>query len=312
MITILEDRLFHDTRLKLLAVELGCPFLAMGVLPFLWHGTQNSGLFEAKTEQILATFPNVTKAKSKKILDALVKVGWLEKTETGYLVIGNEKHVQGRERAIKKATDAARKRWDEENARSMPQALPQASSKHGTKTSRVDAPSNALPFPSPSLPYPTEEEGSSRDLSKAQREPPPTQQSQSLALAPPPKIPPPPENPPPQAPPPETDPAVLAVAHVPVSQAKALWDVHQTETQKRGQARAPFAVGMDMYFCRVILVKCQLDLQVATCVMEAYVRHNGNEFWKANRWALSWLARVRDFELAFSLAREEIGKMQTA
>lgn len=149
MNTIATDRLFSDVRLKRLTWELGCPAKALGVLMWLWHGTQNLSLIIASERDILDVFPQGLRGP-RKVVEALVRSGWLEIVDDGYRVVGNDEHVQSRDAIVENARRAAQIRWEQERARRMQDAC----------TPHMQSASGAHAPPMPSLPpaLPPEEE----------------------------------------------------------------------------------------------------------------------------------------------------------
>jgi hypothetical protein len=143
--TIATDRLYSDPRLKRLGREVGCPAKALGLLMWMWHGTQNLGLVVASECDILDALPQGLR-NPRKTIEALVRTGWLEDLGDSYRVVGNEIHVQNREVITENARNAARVRWEKENARRMQGALPGASS---DDAGRMPPPAPAPPPTSP-------------------------------------------------------------------------------------------------------------------------------------------------------------------
>lgn len=122
MDTSLSDRLFSDPRLKLLSIEVGCPFKALGILGWLWHGSQNLGVSVSDECGILATFPLGVRGPRKTIA-ALERTGWLEKCEDGYRIVGNDDHLKRREIVSNKGKAGAAARWGKKDATGIDLAL---------------------------------------------------------------------------------------------------------------------------------------------------------------------------------------------
>lgn len=133
MNTIVADRLFSDPRLKRLTRELGCPAKALGVLVWVWHGSQNLGVSLLSECDILDVLPIGIRGVDR-VVCALVDAAFLERVGSDYRVIGNEEHVQAREKLSKRGKDAASKRWGSSDAASievaLPTKMPVASAKH--------------------------------------------------------------------------------------------------------------------------------------------------------------------------------------
>jgi hypothetical protein len=136
MNTIATDRLYSDPRLKRLGRELGCPAKALGILMWMWHGTQNLGLAVCSECDILDTFPQGLRTPQK-VVAALVRCGWLEDLGGSYRVVGNSEHVQAREKMSEGGRAGALKRWGKEHSPPHPDPIPQdiagPSEGHGVK-----------------------------------------------------------------------------------------------------------------------------------------------------------------------------------
>lgn len=124
MNTIASDRLYSDPRLKRLSRELGCPAKALGVLMWLWHGTQNLGLVVCSECDILDALPQGLRTPQK-VVTALVDAGWLQDCGGSYRVIGNGEHVKAREIMSEGGKAGAVKRWGKKNGVPHEHPIPQ-------------------------------------------------------------------------------------------------------------------------------------------------------------------------------------------
>jgi hypothetical protein len=147
---ILADRLFSDPRLRMLSERMKCPARAIGLLCWIWHGTQNMGGVVLDADQILATLPIGTR-RDKRWIQILVDCNWLselpvdDQSDTSdlpvghqsptsrlpvddqslakrYRIVGNSDHVKARDNFVENGKRGAEKRWGYEN--SLPPSLP--------------------------------------------------------------------------------------------------------------------------------------------------------------------------------------------
>jgi len=68
----------------------------------------------------------------------------------------------------------------------------------------------------------------------------------------------------------------------------------------------------DMRHCRWILHQCRRKMALARAVVEEYVLCNSNPYWAKRQWAISVLARERDFEDAHNMARKSQAEIAAA
>jgi hypothetical protein len=135
---ILTDRLFSDPRLRMLSERMKCPARAIGLLCWIWHGTQNMGGVVVDADQILATLPIGTR-RDKRWIQILVDCNWLselpedDQSTTSelpvchqsptsrlpvayqslakrYRIVGNSDHVKARDNFVENGKRGAEKR----------------------------------------------------------------------------------------------------------------------------------------------------------------------------------------------------------
>lgn len=94
----------------MLSDRMKCPFRAVGLLSFIWHGTQNMGGIVLPADQILASIPLGTR-RDPRYIQLLTDCGWLIKEPEGYRIVGNEHHVGIKETLSKNGKKGAETRW---------------------------------------------------------------------------------------------------------------------------------------------------------------------------------------------------------
>lgn len=118
---ILADRLFSDPRLRMLSERMKCPARAIGLLCWIWHGTQNMGGVVLGADQILSSIPLGTR-RDKRWIQLLVDCNWLSEQpgldQSGsklYRIVGNSEHVKARDKLVESGKLGAEKRWGSKN-----------------------------------------------------------------------------------------------------------------------------------------------------------------------------------------------------
>lgn len=114
----LEDRFFSDRRLRCLAANLGWDeHKAVGVLAYLWHGSQEAlrpscGLAE------VSVWTTLNLSESEKFIQACLISGYMTKIDgesDEFLIKGNAEQIESRISKIKsssKGGESTKKRWE--------------------------------------------------------------------------------------------------------------------------------------------------------------------------------------------------------
>lgn len=276
MNTILNDRLFSDPRLNRLTKLLGCPLKAIGVLGWMWHGTQNLGVCVADEATLDDSIPFGVRDR-KKLQVALEDSGWIQRCDGGWRIVGNEEHVKARENLKEKGKKAADKRWGKTDGSGMGDP-----SEKMPNPSRSDGSAMPTHLPS-SSPHLTSKEGSQPQQQKAE--------AAHREFEDRPKL------------PPQTDSLrEITESAIPFDHVTKVVDAYRAALAKRGMpAPSLMILDSEKNGARKLITKCAMDPDLACEVVTAFVGDD-NPWWKKKDWPLYLLADDKDFEPAKNIA----------
>jgi hypothetical protein len=283
--TIFSDRLPNDPRFKALCREIKDPLRAIGALYYVWSGTQNIGLLEATYQQLSDCFP-VGYRGVKTAISALYRSGWLQGSHESTRIVGNLEHVAKKKEISLKAREAALARWH-------PEAVDNSCSEHAS-----GMPDASPPHADPMPPFGAVHRTAPHRIAQGGGDPPPPVED-SGRLGPAAEV--------MLLPAPITTTAQASATQVPPDQAQAVVRAHQEILAKVRHHKTLLVPPMDSWYAKLIVAKCQGDVEQAKMLVKRYVCED-RDFWRDAGWPLKFLAEERgDFERAYGLLARDLG-----
>lgn len=269
---------------------------ALGVCASLWHSSQAAELSQASSDEVLTFCGPLSKSERTRLLEALEQCAIVSRLENGdFEIRGNEHHITAKKVNSIAQRNRALERWKKlgvVDADGIKNEYRRHAGDHASAVQSGSVQSSAERSSAELFPQ-TPAQAPLALAEEAHKE----QEARS-------EIQPPPKAPPPPLPPQTNSLREITVAQVPPEIAKKLVELHRAEVSKPGRdlVPPPLILPVEMNSAREIFVLAGGSEVIAANAIKAYVRHNGNDFWKKQRWPLSLLARQRDFEQAIQIA----------